>query len=459
MNPSRQTAVEHSLRGAITFANAPNPTYDVGARMAHYGVPGMSVAVIEHGDVQWAAGYGACYADGPAVEPTTLFQAASISKVVNALGVLALWQRGLFDLDVPINSLLKTWQIAGRNRDWADGVTARRLLSHTAGTGVSGFEGYVPGLPLPSTVEVLDGSPPATSEPVTIETAPGSAFHYSGGGTTILQLLVEELTDQPYSSAMAELVLEPFGMVDSRFEQPLADDRFARAAHGHTVGRELYAGGMRVFPEQAAAGLWTTALDLAQLVIAIQQTANGALTDVIDADTAASMLRPVDSGPHGLGPQVLGVGAGRRFGHNGTNRGFCSQIEGFLDHRSGVVIMTNGDGGNSLLGDVRRGVADVYGWEGFEGTTITTVEVPSDQLERLTGRYDGPFDLAMRLIHLDGQLFSPSPYGRRVLHALSGDRFLDEETGAELVFVATGDAIVARVMVDGNEIYSYTKLP
>jgi hypothetical protein len=255
---------------------------------------------------------------------------------------------------------------------------------------------------------------------------------------------------------MADLVLAPLGMRDSAFDQPLGERRRPFAASGHRADGQPIADGFHVYPELQAAGLWTTAEDLARWIIGVQAALRGDAGSIISAATAAMMITEVGPGPFGLGPEMAGTGAGRRFGHGGSNAGFRSQLDGLVDGRSGMVMMTNGDGGTTLCGEFRRAVALEYGWGETDIVEIEVAEVDPNVLRGFVGRYRGPFDLPMRLEFADGELFSPAPYGRRRMFPLGPTTFLDEESGATLEFEMRDDRVHrVAVLVGGSELMAF----
>ena len=187
-------------------------------------VPGASVAVFRDFQIEWARGFGVAHAETrQPVDALTLFQAASISKPVAALAVLRLVQQGRLDLDRDVNEYLSSWKLPANELTRATPVTLRHILSHSGGLGVSGFPGYASGVPVPTVPQLLDGLPPANTEAVRVTVAPGTKFAYSGGGTTILQLVVTDVLKVPFPEAMRRLVLEPVGMRFSTYEQPLPE--------------------------------------------------------------------------------------------------------------------------------------------------------------------------------------------------------------------------------------------
>src|SRR5262249_44546830 len=152
---------------------------------------------------------------GNNVDAETLFQAASISKPVTAMAVVRMAQEGRLGLDQPVNELLKRWKLPENEFTVARKVTVRDLLSHTAGATVGGFPGYPAGTPLPSLLEILDGKPPANTPPIRVDSVPGPTYRYSGGGYTVLRLMLEDVSGQPFDELMRKMVLEPLGMMHS----------------------------------------------------------------------------------------------------------------------------------------------------------------------------------------------------------------------------------------------------
>ena len=336
--------------------------------MKRFRVPGVSVAVIRDFQIHWAKAYGVADASsGRAVQTDTPFQAASISKPVTAMAAMRLVQDGRFGLDDDVNRLLKSWKVpAGEDRAGAP-VTPRSLMSHTSGADDGfGFPGYDPTAPRPTAVQVLDGQAPSNVGKVLFVRPPFAAFKYSGGGVTLMQVLLTDVTGEAFAELLQTRVLGPLAMRDSTFQQPPPEALAARLAHAHN-GQGAHGNvPWHVYPEQAAAGLWTTPSDLARFAIEVQQAVRGAKGAVLTQASARDMTAPVGTGPFGVGFTVEKRGEGWYFSHGGSNWGFRCSLIAHVRKGYGVVVMTNGDAGGGVISEIEARVASAYGWDSLD---------------------------------------------------------------------------------------------
>ena len=341
--------------------------------MERFGVPGMSVAVIRDFEVHWAKGYGvADVVAGLPVDTETLFQAASISKPVTAMAALTAVQDGLFSLDDDINSILRSWTLPGRGFTGEQPVTPRLLFSHTAGLGDGhGFPGYAPEAPRPTPVQIFEGEAPSNVGPVELVRPPLTAMHYSGGGTTIMQLALTDARDEPFADLMRRTVLEPAGMTRSTFEHPLPPALDVNAARGHQ-GNGLPAGldKWHAYAALAAAGLWTTPTDLARFAIEVQKASRGDPDRVLSRASAQEMLSPVGVGSYAVGFHIEQRGQGWYFSHAGGNWGFVCYLTAHRAKGYGVVVMTNSYGGGTVYQEVLERVERAYGWDSLDKRVV-----------------------------------------------------------------------------------------
>ncbi len=382
----RMHGVTTGLRSAVEIKGAPPARRTLENQMAALHVPGVAIAVIRGGKIEWARGFGVTRQGGEPVTADTLFQAGSVSKPVAAMAALAVVQDGRLSLDTDVNKTLKSWTLPARPFTATTPVTLRALLSHTAGTSVHGFAGYAAGAPVPTLPQVLSGTAPANSAPVVVDQAVGSAYRYSGGGYSIAQQMMIDATGQTFPVVVRDKVFAPIGMTRSTEDQPLDAARAAHAAWPHDVKGAPVAGGPHTYPEMAAAGLWTTANDLAKFVIDLAKSANGESGHVLSPKTAREMLTPVKSG-YGLGLSVQGATARKYFYHNGSNAGYKAVILAYPDTGDGVVVLTNGDQGYQLSEAIVRAVAIEYGWPDYHPIERPVIPAPMAEQTKFVGTF------------------------------------------------------------------------
>ena len=386
----RIARMEEGLLPPIVIEGREPTTYTLQERMEHYSVPGVSVAVIHNSQVAWAKGYGVADVEtGDPVTTETLFQAASISKPVAAMGMLKLVEEGRLTLDDDVNSWLEEWRLPENEFTEDEPVTLRRIVTHTAGLTVHGFPGYAVDAPLATTIQVLDGSGPANTAPIRVDTTPGTINRYSGGGYTLMQHLMTEVTGRDFPDLLQELVLSPAGMEHSSYLQPLPPEREIHAASGHLRDGSRVDGEWHIYPEMAAAGLWTTPTDLARLAVEVQKSFRGESNRILSREMTRQMLSPTEPGGHGLGFGLSRPGEGDAgFGHGGSNHGFKCTLQAFVEGGQGVAIMTNGDMGSALAQEILRAIATELEWEGLGPDVREVTHLSPEQLAAFEGEYE-----------------------------------------------------------------------
>ena len=340
-------------------------TSTVAELMEEFGVPGVSVAVIQDFKIHWAKAYGVADVEtGQLVDIETMFQAASISKPVAAMGVLRAVQDGLFSLDDDINDILDSWTLDGREFTRNRPVTPRTLTSHTSGLGDGfGFPGYDPEQPLPTTVQILEGHELSNVGSVFMEREPLTFYEYSGGGVTVMELALSDVRRRPFVDVLQEGVLAPIGMTRSSYAQPISPEHNQNAARAHDNNGESRGPKWHVYPEHAAAGLWTTPTDLARLIIEVQRSASGESNRVLSQSMIQEMLNPVGVGPFAVGFTVSKVGEGWYFSHGGSNWGFRALMLAHKVKGYGLVVMTNADQGSTVINEISRRIQYTYNWD------------------------------------------------------------------------------------------------
>ncbi len=425
-------------------------------RMAFHHVPGFSVAVIEGDKIAWAEGFGTQEAgkDDPVVADT-VFAGASISKPVTAMVALRLVEQGLLDLDRPANDFLTAWKIPDNEFTAQKAVTLRHLLSHRAGTTVHGFGGITE---KPTLLDTLEGRPPAKNGPVFVNKVPGGGPRYSGGGITIIQLMLEEATGKGYAQLAQELVFDPLGMTRSTFVHPLPDGLIAQTSRGHNEDGSVVAGGYSWCPQLAAGGIFTTAPDYARFIIACRAAYLGKPGAILGYDLARQMMDRDGAPDQGLGWRILGEGATQRFEHGGSCQGYQTETMCYLHRGDGVVVLTNGVGGLNFYWEVINTVAETQNWPGYLPPKKVVTELNAEQRKLHAGRYrivsgvDAPF---INLWEEEGVLYSEivgMRGGKRRVRMDQNGRLFNERTPFDtaIAYGPDGRAMTLRILEGGT---------
>lgn len=429
-------------------------------RMKDNRIPGISIAVINNGKIEWARGYGVKEAgEEDLITIDTLFQAASISKAVAATGALKLVEKGKLDLDEDINKKLVSWKIPANEFTKEKKVTLRNLLSHTAGLTVSGFPGHSAEKAFPTLPQILDGVEPANTKPVLVQETPGTSRSYSGGGFIVMQQLVMDVTKEQFPDFMRDTVINKIGMKNSTFEQPLPQKLSSQAAIAHNSKGEKITGNWHGYPEMAAAGLWTTPTDLASFAIELQQANAGKSRKFLSPEMVSQMLTK-QTGGWGLGISITGEGSSKRFSHSGSNEGYRAMMIAYTETGQGAVVMSNSDNADPLISEIMRSIAAEYGWENFLAKKKTVVEVNPKILENYTGKYQLPNAGEFSVLTEEGKLKIQFG-GDEKLELLpeSETQFFLTEMGLEVTFAKDAEGRVTEMIhyIDGNE-YKLKKL-
>lgn len=436
------SAVENGLRPPVSFDG--DVPWSLTERMRHYGVPGLTVTVVNKGAIAWTRTYG--LADREAqikMSASTLLLAGSVSKPVAAYGALRMVQAGDLSLQRPVNEQLKSWKIPANAFTAKVPVTLEHLLSHTGGLTVHGFAGYMAGTPVPDTVAVLNGAPPANSGPVRVDQLPGSAWRYSGGGYTVAQLLMADVAQQSFPALMQDRVLGPLGMADSSFSNPLPAAQLPRAAAGVLPDGSALTGKRNTYPEMAAAGLWTTSQDLARYLIEIQQALKGQ-SPRLSAALAQDMLTPRLGGGYGLGLGTPDFDGQKYFAHGGWDEGFCTLLIGSQTSGQGVVVMINANQ-PALMDELQQAVAFAYGWPGVKA--YAAVPASTQALASVPGRYRVNGE-QVAVVTREGERLQLGFVGlpRSELVAIGDNRYLQREQRRERSFELGADGAQALLL-------------
>lgn len=352
--------------------NAPAPKpQTLAERMAFYKVPGVSIAIIRDGRIEWAKGYGEIKAgSGKAVTPDTLFEAASTTKALVAAVVLHYAAEGRFDLDADVNAYLKSWKVPENEFTKKEKVTLRRLLTHQAGLPKTNL-GYDEKAGVPTLVQVVKSEAPAENKPAIPEMVPGSKWQYSNVGYVLIQLILEDSLGRKLESIMADVIYKPLGLKSTTLTYPLSPEWREREAVPHDDKGKAAAPSMHP-TAQAQGGLMTTPSDLARFLIELMEAYHGASRKLLARETARAMFHPeVELDPRlfgfpmsdSLGMFVKGQGPSLTILHPGNNDpGSVCWLIGFPERRQGAIVMLNGNTGEMLAFEILTALMRVYDW-------------------------------------------------------------------------------------------------
>ncbi len=420
--------VEGGLLPATIIVGEPGKTSTLSDRMKYFNVPGVSIAVIKDHKVEWAKSYGVKEAGTTdSIGLNTLFQAASMSKPITAMIALKLEEENKIDLKQDINLQLKKWHIPDNEFTGKTAVTPELLMLHMGGVNVPSFPGYPASDSIPDVLGVLNGTPPSNTEAVKVIFNPNTKWRYSGGGYTILQLLMEEATGTTFPRMMENYLFDPLKLKNSTFEHNLSAAQQNSIAKGHLENGKVVAGGYHKYPEKAAAGLWTTPMEYAEMIIDLEKSYIGEPGKILKPETSRKMLKRY-RGDMALGIVLKNSGDSLALAYGGWNEGYMCDVYSYLKSGSGVVIMTNSNNGYMLIQEIYRSLAKEYGWPDFKPASIKTVDVPSSVLAGYAGTYkatlEGNKELTFDLVQKSGFLYSVMDNKSYQLYPLSEREFL-----------------------------------
>ena len=429
-----------------------NQQFTLAGRMKSNHVNGVSIALIKDYKIEWAKGYGwADSAQQRRVTTSTLFQAGSISKSLNGVGLLKLVQEGKLDLYADINTYLKSWKFPYDSLSKGKKITIANLLSHTAGLTVHGFDGYEKGNTIPTMTQILNGERPANNKAIRSMYEPSFKHQYSGGGTTISQLILQDVTGQRYDAYMWNNVLNPLGMSHSFYTQPPPADKENVLATGYYNDGAAVKGKYHIYPEQAAAGLWTNPTDLAKYIIETQLSLQGQSNKVLSPETTRLRLTPYIDSSAALGVFIIKKGNEKYFNHDGSDEGFVAAYFGSMENGNGAVVMANTDNG-SLLYEIINSLAAVYNWKDFYTPKVKkVVTVSKEILQSYTGDYKLHRDTLTVILEKEGlalRLNSKTKY--KIYFTSDTDFFMLEIAGSEVKFKKDNNNQIIGFDIDDN---------
>lgn len=438
---AQKNQLEHGIRGQVKFTGEPENLSSIIDKMSEYTIPTVSLAVIKLGEIAWADTYhNASFPEEQELDCTSVFQAASLSKPVTFLAALRMQAAGEIELDRDIQDYLKDYTLPPGKQTRENPVTLRNIFSHTSGITAGGYQGYVQDLPMPSDLDVLRGAAGVNSPAVEVLTTPNEALAYSGGAYTLAEVALQDKFGEEFSGIMRRWILEPAGMQYSDFTQPRTASKTEQVAKGYTSSGVVLEGGWRNHPEQAAAGLWSNATDMAKFLLEIYKAYQGK-TSIFSASDIKAIL---DDERDGLvyGFILNRSGDDVAITHYGGNAGYRTGMTISLATGNGLVYLINSDNGGTLGNELLLSAAQVYKWAHFQQTSATPKQLSTQDLMPLVGEYkwNDQVDLSMRYDEEEKQLSLIFP---------NGDAYkLRPIVGEELDFIHPGSGVTVSFRKD-----------
>ena len=449
-NPTYNNEVEEKIKlvekNLYNHLRIDTLTQTLSQQMEKYKIPGVSIAVIKNNKLEWARGYG--YADKEAKIPVTvqtLFQAASISKSLNAVGVMKLVQEEKLNLDNDINSFLSSWKFPYDSSKGKKTITIKHLLSHTAGLNRLGFRGYNPSSKLPNIVQILTGASPARNCRIKSIADAGSQHRYSNGGISITQLIVSDITKTPYDQYMKKEVLNKLNMMESFYTTPPPIDKIKFLATGYNKKRHVK-GKYRIYPDQAPSSLWTNPTELSNYIIEMQLAFAGKSEKVLNSQSVQKMFT------HVMGGSALGVFLERKdsieyFIHSGSTHGFKSVYIASVEEGNGAIVMVNSNNGK-ILDEIVNSISVLYGWKHSLKVFPKVVDVPAAILRSYTGVYKIDPNFSIRVRKKGDVLFAQgTDQGAFPIYPEGTNKFFSKVGGIQIEFVKNTNGKVSKMVL------------
>ena len=446
--PARRQQVMERMQPRVVFEDEETAS-GVQKRMAIHHTPALSAVVIRNGEIDWSAAWGALETGGTKTDCSTLFQGGSLAKPATLIAALRMKQAGVIDFDRDIESMLRTYRLPPGKQSKDNPVTPRNLLRHTAGITPGGYDGYTQDAVLPTTLQILRGQQPANSSAIQVVATPNERLAYSGGGYTLMEAALQDTLHQPFERLMQHWLIKPVGMRQASFIQPMPAVNRKHAAKGHLADGRPVPGGWNNHPERAAAGLWATPSDFAQLLVELRKAHEGKSRLIARASVPEMLADPIDG--HSYGFRRIGEGEDVFITHYGGTLGYRAGMTINLRTGNGAVYLTNADSGSELGVEFLNAVSATYGWPVFKTVKVKRVIQPVEMLESLVGLYDFADGPTVGVVFENGGLTLVFPNkDRYAMTAIAGAalEFIHPATAVRVTFDRTPAGVTIHLYGD-----------
>ncbi|WP_282042778.1 serine hydrolase domain-containing protein [Winogradskyella flava] len=381
--------LENHLIPSIQIENEPK-FYNINERMEYYNIPGFSLALIEDNRIGFEKGYGYGRKDDSIlVEANSVFQVGSISKPVTALMVLKLRDAGKLQLDDNIQKYLKSWSLPESDFLNYTAITIRMLMNHTSGINNINSKGFKQSDDMPTLNDIL-------SKSISIDTIPGTKYHYSNLGYAILQKLIEDIEEDTFSSITKKAIFEPIGMINSTFETINPYKSPVNYCYSYDSSGKVNNGYWNNIVRKSSGGLFSNPEDLAKLLIEIQKAKYGE-SAIFSKESIEEILKGSN---YNLGFEISRQNQLLAITHTGRTPGYFTYMRLYPNLKKGIIISTNSDNGGNLFKEVLRGYSDLYDVDILKPRTIKSIETSEKQLLQFIGEYELKLDNESYIIQI-----------------------------------------------------------
>ncbi|AYN03211.1 serine hydrolase [Flavobacterium sp. 140616W15] len=380
---------------------------------------GFSVVVFENYKIVYSNQFGVKSMDSKErMDQNTAFSTASISKPITALLCFMLEEKGLINLDDPIDGYLKRWHLPKSKFTANNSPTWRQFLNHTAGTTQSGFADHYEGDTIPTIKESLLGKIPRYDKEIDFLFTPGTGWAYSGGGYVIVQMALEDTFNKSMAELAATYIFSPLGLKNTTMIQPNEKGFPINVAFVHDENGKVIRTGLPITPQVGASGMWSTPTDLAKIAIEMQNALRNKNNKVISHNVAKKVTEVT-----ALKDAVGGWSYGwqKSFGYNnydwficnGSNTGVGGSVFATMTDGNGFVFLTNGEKPNRfpVMGQTQRKLLTLMDWNG-KMVNDEIQEMPSGLKQKLIGTYDDFLyaqGVKTKIVEKNNRLYVESP--------------------------------------------------
>ncbi|MEJ5102724.1 serine hydrolase domain-containing protein [Chryseobacterium sp. MYb328] len=387
-------------------------------QLEKYKLPGFSLVVFENYKIVYSSQVGVKSMDSKEkLDENTAFSTASIAKPITALLCHILEEKGLINLNDPIDKYLKRWHLPKSKFTENNSPTWKQFLNHTAGTSQGGFEDHYEGETIPTITQSLLGQIPRYDKEIEFLFTPGTSFEYSGGGYVIIQMALEDTLNKPIAELAQEYIFSPLGMKNTTMIQPNEKGFLKNVAFVHDKEGKVIKTGLPITPQVAPSGLWSTPTDLAKLSIEIQNALRNKNNKVISHKVAKEVTK-VTALKNAVGgwsygwQKSFGYSNYDWFSCNGSNTGVGGNVLASMTDGNGMVYLANGEKPNRfpVMNHTRTKILTVMDWN--KETHEDIQELPLSLKKQLIGTYDDFLygqGMETKILEKNNRLYVESP--------------------------------------------------